>query len=154
MSTVERSKTRTLIPLVSGQRLDQPTFHERYEAMPPEIWAELVGGIVYMPSPLRNEHGGTDESVSYWIGHYRRYTEGLVAGKNVTTILGESSETQPDSQMRIREEVGGQTQVVEGYVTGAPELVIEIARSSRAYDLGRRRPTTSERASWNTWSSS
>ena len=53
MSTVDRPKARTLPPLVAGQQLDQPTFHERYEAMPPETRAELVGGVVYMPSPLR-----------------------------------------------------------------------------------------------------
>ena len=69
MSTVERPKASTLPPLVAGQRLDQPTFHERYEAMPPETRAELVGGVVYMPSPMRNEHGGTDETVSCWLGH-------------------------------------------------------------------------------------
>ena len=136
MSTVDQPRITSLPRLAAGQRLDQPTFHERYEAMPPHTWAELVGGIVYMPSPLRNEHGGTDETVSCWLGYYRRFTKGLAAGKNVTTILGESGETQPDSQLRIREELGGQTLLVEGYVTGAPEMVIEIARSSRVYDLG------------------
>jgi Uma2 family endonuclease len=136
MSTVERPKTTTLSPLSAGQRLDQPAFHDRYVAMPPQTWAELVGGIVYMPSPLRGEHGEMDDTVSCWLGYYRRFTKGLVTGRNVTTILGESGETQPDSQLRIREELGGQTRMVEGYVTGAPELVIEIARSSRAYDLG------------------
>ena len=35
MSTVDRPQPRVLPPLVAGQRLDQPTFHERYEAMPP-----------------------------------------------------------------------------------------------------------------------
>ena len=35
MSTVDRPGQRVLPPLVAGQRLDQPTFHERYEAMPP-----------------------------------------------------------------------------------------------------------------------
>ena len=35
MSTVERAQpTKILPPLVAGQHLDQPTFHERYEAMP------------------------------------------------------------------------------------------------------------------------
>jgi len=34
MSTVEPPKRKTLPPLVHGQHLDQPTFHERYEAMP------------------------------------------------------------------------------------------------------------------------
>ena len=47
------AKDDVLPPLVAGQHLDQPTFHERYEAMPPETWAELVGGVVYMPSPVR-----------------------------------------------------------------------------------------------------
>jgi Uma2 family endonuclease len=136
MSTVDRPKIKTLPPLIAGERLDQATFHARYEAMPPETWAELAGGIVYMPSPLRNDHGRLDESISYWIGHYRRFTNGLSSGKNVTTILGPGAETQPDAQLRIPEEVGGRTRLIEGYVAGAPELVVEIARSSRAYDLG------------------
>jgi hypothetical protein len=35
MSTAERTRPpKILPPLVAGQRLDQPTFHERYEAMP------------------------------------------------------------------------------------------------------------------------
>jgi Uma2 family endonuclease len=136
MSTAERPRVETFPPLVAGQHLDQPTFHERYEAMPPETRAELVGGTVYMPSPLRDDHGRIDETVSCWLGYYRRCTKGLVSRKNVTTILGESGETQPDSQLRIPEELEGQAQLVEGYITGAPELVIEIARSSRGYDLG------------------
>ena len=38
--------------LVEGQRLDQPTFHALYEAMPPGTRAELIDGVVYMPSPV------------------------------------------------------------------------------------------------------
>jgi hypothetical protein len=58
MSTGERVRTKIVLPpLVAGQHLDQPTFHERYEAMPPETRAELVGGVVYMPSPMRLDHG-------------------------------------------------------------------------------------------------
>lgn len=37
--------------LVEGQRLDQPTFHALYEAMPPGARAELVNGAVLMPPP-------------------------------------------------------------------------------------------------------
>src|SRR5438477_482043 len=48
MSTVERRKPRTLPPLVHGQHLDQPTFHERYEAMPPQTRAELAGVLEYL----------------------------------------------------------------------------------------------------------
>jgi hypothetical protein len=43
MSTVDRPERKVLPPLVAGQRLDQPTFHERYEAMPPGTCAELIG---------------------------------------------------------------------------------------------------------------
>ena len=58
MSIAERTQSRTLPPLVDGQRLDQPTFHERYAAMPEKTRAELVDGVVFMPFPLRGAHGG------------------------------------------------------------------------------------------------
>jgi Uma2 family endonuclease len=136
MSTVDRPETRLVPPLVPGQRLDQPTFHLRYEAMPPGTWAELVDGVVYMPSPVRLDHGLPDDVVSYWLVHYWRHTPGLRSGKNVTTILGDSGEVQPDSQLRIPAERGGLTRIVDGYVVGPPEFIVEIARSSRRFDLG------------------
>jgi len=140
MSTVERSRPpRTLPPLVNGQHLDQPTFHERYEAMPDGTWAELVRGVVYMPSPVRSEHGDYDDTISLWVGLYKRSTKGLRSGKNSTVILDESGESQPDGQLRIPQELGGQTRIELGYIVGAPELVIEIARSSRYYDLGEKK---------------
>jgi hypothetical protein len=57
MSTAELVPTKTFQALVAGQHLDQPTFHERYEAMPPATRAELVGEVVYIPSPMRLDHG-------------------------------------------------------------------------------------------------
>ncbi len=81
MSTTEKPERRVVPPLVAGQRLDQATFHERYEAMPPGTWAELVGGIVYMPSPLRDDHGETDDTLGYWLSHYKRFTPGSGAGR-------------------------------------------------------------------------
>src|SRR5438034_23129 len=38
----------TLPPLEAGDRLDQQTFHARYEAMPPATRAELIGRIVFI----------------------------------------------------------------------------------------------------------
>lgn len=139
MSTIERSDRRVLPPLVAGQRLDQRTFHERYEAMPEGTRAELIGGIVSMPSPLSDEHGGTDDDLGYWLAHYRRFTPGLRGGKGVSTILGKDSEVQPDSQLRIPEDRGGQSRIVGGCVSGPPELVAEISRSSLPADLGGKR---------------
>ncbi len=135
MSTIERPDLKTP-PLKAGQLLDQPTFQIRYSAMPKGTWAELVAGRVYMPSPLFDDHGGTGDIVSYWLGHYRRFTPGLRCSSNVSTILKAKNEVQPDHQLRIRSELGGKARVVEGYVVGPPELIVEVARSSRNYDLG------------------
>jgi Uma2 family endonuclease len=140
MSTVERADTKSLLPpLAAGQQLDQPTFHKRYEAMPDGTWAELVGGRVYMPSPVRNEHSEPDDDIAYWCGHYKRATKGLRSGKNATVILGSFGETQPDGHLRIPEALGGQTRIERGYIVGAPELVIEVSRSSRSYDLNEKK---------------
>lgn len=38
--------------LVEGQRLDQPAFHALYEALPPGTKAELIDGVVCMPTLL------------------------------------------------------------------------------------------------------
>jgi Uma2 family endonuclease len=133
LSTIDQI---SLPPLISGQRLDRATFHERYKAMPPEIRAELVGGVVFMASPVGYEHGRCDSEIAYWLGHYRRKTPGIDSAGNATTILEPGDEVQPDSQLRIREESGGSTRIIDGYVTGPPELVVEIGASSRAFDLG------------------
>ncbi len=88
-----------------------------------------------MPSPLRSEHGDYDEVVALWTASYRRKTKGLRGGRNSTVILDVSGECQPDGHLRIPQAFGGQTRIEAGFIVGPPELVIEIARSSRYYDL-------------------
>lgn len=125
-----------LPPLENGDHLDQPTFHERYAAMPPGTRAELIGGIVHMPSPVRRSHGSHTLEVAGWLRDYKMKTPGVEALDNATTILGEWSEPQPDFSLLIAAECGGQTRVTpDGYVAGGPELVVEVAGSSEAYDL-------------------
>lgn len=51
-------------------------------------------------------------------------------------MLGDEGEPQPDLFLRIRPELGGQSSTTEeGYIDGAPELIAEVAYSSRAVDL-------------------
>lgn len=47
------------IPLLeNGDRLTRPEFERRYAAMPQVKKAELIEGIVYLPSPVRvRQHG-------------------------------------------------------------------------------------------------
>jgi Uma2 family endonuclease len=133
MSTIERPKSP---PLEDGQRLDRATFHARYEAMPPGARAELVGGVVYMPSPLSLSHGNFDSLVTTWLTLYRRATPGVQAASNASVLLDDLGEPQPDVLLRILPECGGQSRDEGKYLGGAPELVVEVAGSSRALDLG------------------
>ncbi len=122
--------------LVEGQRLDQPAFHALYEAMPPGTRAELIDGVVYMPSPVSDAHGRAQVPVIMWLGYYAENTPGVEVLDNATTTLGWKSEPQPDASLRILSECGGRTSIDRGFVHGAPELVVEVAKATRFVDLG------------------
>ncbi len=74
--------------LVEGQRLDQPTFHALYEAMPTGTRAELIDGVVHMPTPVDLEHGKAQVPVIVWVSYYSANTPGVEAMDNATTIIG------------------------------------------------------------------
>jgi Uma2 family endonuclease len=122
--------------LVEGQRLDQPTFHALYLAMPPGTRAELIDGVVSMPSPVGLEHGEAQVPVIVWLDYYAENTPGVRAMDNATTILGWKSEPQPDGLLRVLPDCGGRTWNEGGFVHGAPELVVEISKATRYVDLG------------------
>ena len=93
MATVSKPRrTRTLPPLENGDFLDQPTFHQRYEAMPEEVRAELIGGMVFMTSPQRAEHGYAERLLNRWLDEYIEATPGTNAIQHTTQILGPDSE--------------------------------------------------------------
>ncbi len=141
--------------LCNGDRMKQPEFHKRYEAYPEDVKFELIGGIVYMASPLRLPlvggtvymasplrlpHGQYHIELSLALGLYKSATPGVEAADNATLILGEESEPQPDLLLRILTEHGGRSGVTEDeYCRGAPELLAEIAHSSRAIDMNQKR---------------
>ncbi len=137
MSPAEEHGLKTALPpLEPGQRLDRKTFHERYEAIPPGIKAELIGGIVYMPSPMRGRHGDVVGGMMLVINSYRIHTPGLQSGSDATVELDDLGEPQPDINLRIKPEYGGQTWMSDGYIIGAPELIAEVSSSTRSLDLG------------------
>jgi Uma2 family endonuclease len=132
-------RTRAINPpntLVEGQRLDQPTFHALYESMPIGIRAELIGGVVYMPSPVGLAHGLAQVPVIVWLDYYAENTPGVQVLDNATTVLGWKSEPQPDGLLRILPDFGGKTWDERGFIHGAPELVVEVAKATRFVDLG------------------
>ena len=123
-------------PLHAGQRLDQIDFHERYEAMPPGIKAELIDGVVQMPSPVGREHCRATDAATVWLRYYEERTPGVEALGNASTALGTNDEVQPDVLLRILPELGGLSGNDRGIVTGPPELVVEVAHSTKGFDLG------------------
>ena len=68
--------------------MDQKTFHARYEGMPEGFRAELIGGVVYLPSPAKAPHGRGQSLVSGWLGTYEASTSGTQALNKATVILG------------------------------------------------------------------
>jgi hypothetical protein len=71
---------------------------------------------------------------------YEANTPGVESGDNTTILLGDKGEPQPDLYLRILPEFGGQSRTTgDDYVAGAPELLSEIAHSSRAIDLHAKR---------------
>lgn len=107
----------------------------------PEIKkAELIEGIVYMGSPVYVSHAAPDSLIQTWLGYYAARTPGTVGLTNVTFRLDSDNVVQPDCLLRIASEFGGQMRVDEdGYLRGAPELVVEIAATSAAIDFHQKR---------------
>ena len=122
-------------PLENGDRLTRLEFETRYQKMTHVKKAELIEGIVYMGSPLRiNKHGEPHADIMGWLTVYKAFTPNVQTGDNATVRLDPENEPQPDALLRI--EKGGQSIISEdGYVEGAPELIVEIAASTVSIDL-------------------
>ena len=134
-------KRERIPPLENGDHLKADEFHRRYQAMPENVRAELIGGIVFMSSPVRHRsHGKPHVVLNGWLAHYLARTPGLdVYGDNCTVRLDNEAEPQPDLMLALPPLLGGR--VVEdenGYITGPPELVCEVAASSASIDFGRK----------------
>ena len=119
-------------PLHNGDRLTREEFHRRYEAMPRSTMAELIEGVVYMPSPVRHEkHGKQHFDLIGWLSQYVAYTPGVEGGDNGTLKLDMKNEPQPDAFVIVVPAFGGQVGIDEdGYVVGGPEFVGEVSASS------------------------
>ena len=87
-----------------------------------------------MSSPVSVQHGDTENDVGAWLANYKAATPGTAAGHNTTTFILEGT-PQPDLNLRVRREHGGSSWVEGKYLSGIPELLSEICRSSAAYDL-------------------
>jgi hypothetical protein len=123
--------------LQNGDSLGATEFLRRYEAMPDIKKAELVAGVVYVQTPVRiTLHGEPDSLIQTWLGIYAAFTPGVRGATNATACLSSEDVPQPDGLLRILPENGGRTKVdPQGYLQGAPELVVEISANGASLDL-------------------
>ena len=137
MPPTHQVKLLPVPPLESGDRLSRAEFERRYEAMPHIKKAELIEGVVYMPSPVHfATHGQPHAHVIGWLAIYCAATPGVTVADNATVLLDADNEVQPDVLLRLESSKGGQSRINQkDYVVGAPELVVEIAASSASIDL-------------------
>jgi Uma2 family endonuclease len=122
-----------IVPLENGARLTAREFEKRYQAMPAVKKAELVEGVVHMPSPVYVDHGKAHGLMMAWLGFYLFHTPGVELLDNVSLRLDADNVVQPDAILRWE---NGRSQIDnDGFLHGPPELIVEIAASSASYDL-------------------
>jgi Uma2 family endonuclease len=136
-SAIEAHAITAVLPLESGDRLTRAEFERRYHAMPDIKKAELIEGVVYVPSPVRSAaHARPHGFIITWLGVYAAATPGVELNDNATIRLDLDNEPQPDALLRLDERLGGQSRLsAEDYIEGGPEFIAEIAASSAAYDV-------------------
>ena len=132
-----RANTLKMPKLTNGDKLTRSEFERRYHAMPDTKKAELLEGVVYIPSPVHYEnHGEPHARVITWLGTYAAFTPHLRVADNATVRLDNDNEPQPDVLLRLEEQAGGRSvQSADDYLEGPPELIVEVSKSSVSYDL-------------------
>jgi len=144
--TTQQTTQATPVPVVApvsiprlhnGDRLTRVEFERRYLAMPEVKKAQLIEGIVYMPSPVRYTlHAKPHAIVVGWMTYYISKTPQIEIGDNGTSRLDEDNEPQPDVMLLLPKKVGGTAWIDDdGYVSGAPDLVCEVSASSVSIDM-------------------
>src|ERR1019366_5111564 len=105
-----KAEVERIPPLQNGDRLTADEFERRYDAMPDLKKAELINGVVYMASPVSMED-------------------------HAALRLPLNNRPQPDGFLIVEQSHGGQVKIVNRYIVGGPEFVVEVSATSVSYDL-------------------
>ena len=132
---LRHSSSSVDLPLLeAGDHLTRDEFERRY-AMRPDIHkAELVQGVVHVPSPVKiDDHGVPVSLITAWLVNYAALHPGTRVATDGTVRLSAVDVVQPD--VMLWREGGSASTDADNYLEGAPELVVEVAASSATYDL-------------------
>ncbi len=105
-------------PLQNGDRLTRAEFERRYDAMPGLHNAQLIEGVVHMPSPVSYRgHCNPHFNLIGWLSLYTIATPGVEGGDNGTLRLDLDNAPQPDAFLIVLPSHGGQARIdAEDYI--------------------------------------
>jgi Uma2 family endonuclease len=127
--------TEASVFLEAGDHLTRTEFHRRYCGRPDIARAELVEGVVYVPSPVRADlHAEPHGAIVGWLYAYTAMHATVRLLVDATVFLDAENEIQPDACLWY-DAPGGPRMTPQHYLEGAPQFVVEIAASSASYDL-------------------
>src|SRR4051794_35849948 len=132
-----RTQTSTLTSnfLEAGDHLTRAEFHRRYGQRPDIKKAELIDGVVYVPSPVRIDfHSEPHGAIAGWLYTYMALHGDVRLSIDGTVFLEGGDEVQPDACLWLPGP-GGPRLTEDHYLEGAPQFVVEVSASSASYDL-------------------
>lgn len=127
-----------LVPQRHGDRLTRAEFERRWNAMPDLRRAELLGGVVNLFHCGTVTSGTARFDLAGWLGLYHFVTPETQGAVRASVRFDDENMPQPDALLRVIR--GGSSRVdADDILSGPPELVAEVARSSAGYDLGEKK---------------
>ncbi len=117
-----------------GDHLEWDEYLHRCEHNNHASKTELLFGKVYMTPRRYTFHDQPISELTYLLMTYAKATEGVEASCETTLRQDKFNAPEPDLLMRLIHG-GGSYVDGEGYLTGTPEFIMEVAASSVNYDL-------------------
>ena len=132
MGVASADSPASVPPLENGDQLTLSEFLRRYDGKK----AELIEGIVHVPSPVRAEaHAEPDGLIHVWLGTYA-IGHDLQFYPHATLILDTENSFAPDAILCSKPRKGARVWLnAKGHLCGSPELVVEVAASSASIGL-------------------
>ena len=115
--------------LHNGDRMSLQEFFSVWERIPDLKRAELIDGVVHLPSPVYPPHGFYEVMLSRWLDTFAEMRGGVYVASNIShKLLGNSP--QPDLALR-----SGDFPELD-LPQSPPLLLVEVTHTSRSIDLG------------------
>lgn len=130
--TPARRWPRTPPTLQNGDNLSLAEFKYLYANSPQIRRAELLEGVVHVPSPVYVPHASAQGDINGLLYTYQSQTPGTIYLGEQSIELDSDNYVQPDAILFVE----GSVTIADGLLIGAPTLVVEVAVSTRAHDLG------------------